>query len=344
MTQYAGSIYRKLFEQSAEGMILSNKNGKICEANHAAAEVFGYESIEELLECSISDLIPKPKREKHTEHIKTFFSSPSKRQMGEGRDVEGIRKDGSIFPAEISLNHFTMENGEKLVASFVTDITSRIHYQKQKDKLLFDGQEKERKRVSKELHDGVTQLLGGIKMNLNVLSGESDSETVDKLQEMTEEAVQEARALSHDLMPPDLQEKGAIIAIKDMLTQVHQSNAIETEFSEPKDNERHSSSFEITLFRVCQEAVQNAVKHADANTIKVNVKKEGEGLQFAIQDDGGGFNKAELDQQVRDDGSGMGMANLQERMRAFDGKLSVWSEPDNGTLIQGYLPFEKQPH
>lgn len=264
--------------------------------------------------------------------------------MGKGRDVEGLRKDGVIFPAEISLNHFTMENGDRLVVSFVADISDRIEGQKQKDLLLFEAHEEERKRMSQELHDGVTQLLAGIQMSLQGLKEDPEPGTIDKLGEMTSEAIQEARALSQDLMPPNLYENGPIQEIGRMMQRIQRSEGMKMELSAPEDDQRYGSSFEITLFRVCQEGVSNAVKHADANSVQVSLKKEEEGISFTILDDGIGFSRAEMEQEEREDGSGMGMTNIQERVEAFDGELRIGSEPGKGTTIEGYLPFEKQVH
>ena len=182
-----------------------------------------------------------------------------------------------------------------MVVSFVADITDRLQDEKEKDLLLFEAQEEERKRISKELHDGVTQLLAGIQMNLQGISGSPEPETIDKLGEMTEEAIREARALSEDLMPPDLYQNGPIQEIEKLLERTQRSKGMKMELSAPED-------------------------------------------------DGIGFSTAEVEQEKRDDGGGMGMKNIQQRVQAFDGELSVRSKPGKGTLIDGYLPYEKQVH
>ena len=340
MNTYPLSLYRDLFEKANEGIILSDKNEKVREANPAAVKIFGYGSKKELLECSISDLVPQEKREKHQENVHSYHLNPSERKMGKGRDIEGVRKDGSVLPIEVSLNHYTLENGEKLVISFIVDISERVNAQRHTEEMLSEALESERERLAKELHDGITQLLTGIHMNLGGLSEHEDPELIKRLSGLTDEAIQEARALTQNLMPPDLYDKGPFLAIEKMLERVEATYGIRTEFIAPEKEERHCSFLEVTLFRICQECISNVIKHANASSLQVRIKKKGdEGLELRVEDDGSGYDRSKIDREEKNDGSGMGLGNIQERIRTFDGDLKIRSEPGKGTIIQGFLPF-----
>lgn len=342
MSDLDPTLFTKLFEEATEGMLISDKKGRILEANPAAVKLFGYEDHEELLNAFISDLVPKQVREDHRELVEQHFDEEkaSERKFGMGRDLQAVRKDGTIFPVEISLIRATLLNGQKVAIRTVIDISERVRYQKLTEMMISEALEKERERISKELHDSLAQLLAGISMKLQNLPPNGAPETVQRLQEMTEEAIQETRALSYDLMPPNLYEKGPFHAIRRILERVEWNHGIRTELQVPEKKERYSSSIETTLFRICQEGISNAVKHANAPTIRIIVqKKEIEGLYLTIQDDGAGFEAEELGYREADPEGGMGMQNMRQRVQALNRDLSIHSEPRKGTLIKAFLPF-----
>ena len=117
------SFYQILFQTATEGLIIANKSGGIEMSNPRAAEMFGYTN-KELLELSVDDLMPKHLKEKHVHHREGFMKNPRKRAMGIGYDLIGVRKDGSSFPLEISLNHF-VDNGAPKAMALIMDVTKR---------------------------------------------------------------------------------------------------------------------------------------------------------------------------------------------------------------------------
>ncbi len=324
-------------------MILSDKSGRIRMANPTADEVFGYEH-GELLNCSISDLVPKEKHDVHERYRDLFSKDTSKRLMGKGRELQGVRKDGTVFPLEISLNAIESEDGERLVLSSVIDITDRLREQKLTELKILEVQEKERERIAKDLHDGITQLLSAISMNHQALSDKEDPELLENLRSLTEEAIQEARALTHDLMPPNLADKGPVKAIEEILERVGSNKGIRTEFTFPKQEERYSSGFELALYRICQEGVNNASKHAKASNIWVTISEDhGDGLYFLIGDDGVGSACLPKDDDEDREG-GMGLNNMRQRVEAVNGHFNICSAQGKGTKIEGFLPFDMDLH
>ncbi len=145
------NVYRLLFENAAEGLIVVDKAGEICLANRRTYEMFGYLE-DELIGKTVEILLPDKYRQTHTAHRNQYNQAPSKRSMGIGLDLAGKRKDGSEFPVEISLNHFLNEKGEPYVMGLITDITVRRQVEEQIRRINEDLENRVRQRT-KELED-----------------------------------------------------------------------------------------------------------------------------------------------------------------------------------------------
>ncbi|MEM6641890.1 MAG: PAS domain-containing sensor histidine kinase [Bacteroidota bacterium] len=122
-------LLNKLFYSSGEGILFFEKDGKVAALNPRAVEIFGYTE-EEIIGKSVEILIPQSQRVRHIKYREKYVSQPSPRQMGAGRDLEGLKKGGDTFPLEISLSYITHEN-QTLVVAFVTDITIRKRNEKE---------------------------------------------------------------------------------------------------------------------------------------------------------------------------------------------------------------------
>ena len=116
-------LYKAMFEHATVGIVMTNQKGIILEINSCANEIFGYEK-NELLGQPVEKLIPAPNHEKHILYRKQYFDSPSRRLMGVGRELFGVRKDGQQFPVEVSLSHAVMDD-QKVAIAFINDITKR---------------------------------------------------------------------------------------------------------------------------------------------------------------------------------------------------------------------------
>ncbi len=148
-------IFHTLFEAASEGVIVVNSEQKIVTANKTALQMFGYEK-EELLGEHLNILIPINYKADHSQHFKRFLKHSEKRQMGHGRDLYGVKKDGSEFPVEAGLNPFEVD-GERFVMSLVVDITVRKENQRRIRELNADLEDKIKIRT-RELSDTVQDL------------------------------------------------------------------------------------------------------------------------------------------------------------------------------------------
>ena len=148
-------VFDLLFQAASEGIIVVDSGQMVVATNKAADEMFGYAE-GELLNQHLEVLIPKNYHHKHKEHFEQFLEKSEKRQMGHGRDLHGVRKDGSLFPVEAGLNPFTME-GEEYVMSLVIDITVRKETERQLYELNAELEDRIRERTG-ELSDTVSKL------------------------------------------------------------------------------------------------------------------------------------------------------------------------------------------
>ncbi len=200
---------------------------------------------------------------------------------------------------------------------------------------LLASQEGERKRIAAELHDGLGQNLLVIK-NWAVLARralEPESKARAPLDEVTTAAtrsIEEVREIAHNLRPYHLDEIGLTDAIAAMTERIAEASGIEFKLALEDLRGRLSPEAEINLYRIVQEAVNNVVKHAQADTVELSLRRHGQTLTVVIKDNGRGFDPAEA---ARRRERGFGLAGLAERVRLLGGKESIQSSPGQGTVI-----------
>ncbi len=209
---------------------------------------------------------------------------------------------------------------------------------------LADGQENERKRIARELHDDAVQstiaVTQGIDMAKNWVKTEPDR-AVQMLQSVREQAVEIVTGLRNligDLRPPALEELGLIPALKMQLDTVKQAEVKLTTSGEPR---RLAEAQELALFRVVQEALRNITRHSQANHIQVAVDYQPHGISLQIQDDGCGFR---LPPHLGDMAlqHHYGLVGIQERVNSLDGRFRIESQIGQGTTLNVYLPTTAQ--
>jgi two-component system NarL family sensor kinase len=201
---------------------------------------------------------------------------------------------------------------------------------------MYDGQEMERQRVSRELHDGLGQKLVGAKLQLENCEGKDYpclQRTFRDLKTNIGSMIEETRQISSDLMPPALNELGLINALENLSrTTSHQSN-IEVDFDSHGDFTPSDNKTTIYLYRIAQEAMSNAIRHAGASTIHMQVIENNENLILILEDNGKGFIPDRIEKGV-----GRGIDNMRERTRILGGHFTIESEPGKGTTIRVKIP------
>lgn len=197
---------------------------------------------------------------------------------------------------------------------------------------LYDGQEFERHRISRELHDGLAQELIAIKMTLENLISRNEifnNQKINELKAQVNHSIDELRKISTDLAPSGILEFGFEIAIKNLCNQVQKNTGIQIDFSWFGNFEHIKQRTKIYLYRIVQEALNNAIKHSEASQIQLQLTETAENLVLIIEDNGKGFNY-----NTNDLGLGKGLFNMRERSILLDGTFDVESFPEKGTTIR----------
>lgn len=206
---------------------------------------------------------------------------------------------------------------------------------------IIEAQEEERKKISREIHDGPAQMLANILLRSELVDrtfreGSTDDalKEIKSVRKMIRSSLYEVRRIIYDLRPMALDDLGLLPTIKRYLATTEEYNQIRIDFTSIGEDKRLSQPYEIAFFRLVQEAVQNAVKHAEASHIRVKLEIYKDRITMIIQDNGKGFDP----KQKRD--KSFGLIGMRERVEMFEGKLTIDSAIGKGTRITIKVPYK----
>lgn len=207
---------------------------------------------------------------------------------------------------------------------------------------IIEAQEQERKKLSREIHDGPAQMLANVIMRSDLVervfkeNGPDEAiKEIRSLKVMVRNALYEVRRIIYDLRPMALDDLGIIPTLRKYLQTIEDYNkGIQIRFINLGQVTRLSSDIEIVIFRLVQEAVQNAIKHANPNEIQVKLSIAKEMVTVVVKDDGKGF-----DESIQKEGS-FGLMGMRERVDLLDGELKINSAPKAGTLVYIQIPIQ----
>ncbi|HEX3876815.1 MAG TPA: PAS domain S-box protein [Bryobacteraceae bacterium] len=339
---------QSLLETAPQAILAVDEKGEIVIANRMAAAMFGFDQ-EALRGAPLEMLMPARYREGHAGHRSGFAANPRRRPMGIGVDLQGLRSDGSEFPIEVSLSSFESAKGALAVA-FITDITLRKQaetaLQNSEKELrslarnLLAVQEDERRRLARDLHDDVVQQLALLSIEIGKLasaapaSARQTAERLRLLQSQSLRVVSDVRRMSHGLHPAVLEDFGLSAALREFCEEFAKSHGVEVEFEGPDTDAAWSAEVASCFYRITQECLRNAIKHAKATRIAVKLEADAECARLEVRDNGAGF-----DAEGGRTGAGLGMVSMKERMRMMNGVLEVHSQPGEGSAIVARAPL-----
>jgi two-component system NarL family sensor kinase len=206
---------------------------------------------------------------------------------------------------------------------------------------VFDAQEEERGRVARELHDGISQMLVGVRFALDsarrrLNSGAPEAGTsLEQGIENLGTAISEVRRISRDLRPGVLDDLGLGPAIKSLRDDFETRTGIDTDFSTVVFRNRLDQNAKIALYRIAQEALTNIERHSGATHASIDLRGHKKGATLRIADNGCG-----IDQTSKNRGPGIGLRNMQERVEQLDGSLRILSPKGaTGTIIEATVPL-----
>ncbi len=327
--------YRSLF-QLANDQILVFQIGEdyqaksFLEVNDTACNMLGY-SRKELLQKSIYD-IATTETEKIEQRIKEVL------RKGEAVfEARHITKEGDIIPLELSLSSFSYDGLSTFIA-IGRDLRGRQKLEKE----ILNISEMERQRIGQDLHDDLGQLLSVAKLKAESLQKQIKSgkraevNDVEEIVDLINTVSEHARTLSHGLVPPNIESEGLNYALQELMRQLstlHDVNLCYKGSSE--DLSFIDSDSAVHLFRIAQEAINNAIKHANAQDVEVDLFSSEGHLTLRIKDNGSGFIKSETMSNE------IGLRSMKYRARIIGGDLEINTQKGIGTSVVCRIPVNQ---
>jgi two-component system, NarL family, sensor kinase len=211
-----------------------------------------------------------------------------------------------------------------------------FEYQQKMMQAEMESQEGERRRLAADLHDSIGGMLSTIRVGLSTLARTlPDPKSIDETKLMLDDTIASVRRISRDLMPATLEKFGFLNAIKELCERFQATSKIEIKFSEPDEFPTIDKQRQLMLFRIVQELLNNAIKHANANAIHVTIQNEN-GINVTVEDDGVGFDPVH-EMKDNQNGKGLGLFNIENRARLLGGKLE-YPKPVKGSKTVLTIP------
>jgi two-component system, NarL family, sensor kinase len=239
------------------------------------------------------------------------------------------------------LSYRTYRQKQKLQQQRISELETQ--QQLTATEAVLKGEEQERTRLAKDLHDGLGGMLSGIKYSFQTMKGNlimtpENTQAFERSMDMLDSSIKEMRRVAHNMMPEALVKFGLDTALKDFCNDINKSGALQVNYqSIGMENAVIEQTTAIAIYRIVQELVNNTMKHAAATTAVVQMSKTNNEMSITVEDDGKGFDTSILNQlKARPDdriGRGIGWSNIQNRVDFLKGKLDVNSQVGKGTSV-----------
>jgi two-component system NarL family sensor kinase len=324
--------YSTLVQRMQQGAAMLNSSGHIIYCNPSLATLLAMNR-EALVSRRFEDLILEDDRP-------AFRKLLDELQNGSHEGEVRLRRfDQAVFPAWLSLA--TLSRDRSVTGILVSDLTSEKSHAELVSRIQ-SLEDEERKKIARELHDSVGQLLTALGMNLSRLSNENpdlSSTAAGLLADcgvMVDQVSREIRTISHLLHPPLLEVAGLDSAIRWYVDGFSQRSNIKVELHTDSQLGRLPSEVEICLFRVVQECLTNVYRHSGSDFCSITLQRDGQFLHMEIRDTGHGMPNGD-EAQIS---AGVGLRGMQERLRRLGGTLQIHSS-QNGTTVMVVVPVPK---
>jgi PAS domain S-box-containing protein len=347
--------FRRLVELMPVAVYTCDTSGIIQTYNHRAVELWGREpksgDAAQRYCASLRLYSPDGKLVPHEESKMAEVL----RTGVPAHDLEVVieRPDGSRITTLVNIAPLRNSDGQLIGAmNCFQDITER----KRAEKDLAEAnrqlknlsrrrlkiQEEERRHLARELHDEIGQALTAAKINLEAAMQESDGAKSKRIHEtaaILERLLGQVRQISLDLRPSMLDDLGLVPALRSLLDQQGRRASVAVRFSAKNMPENLDPEIQTTCFRIAQEAITNAVRHADATEINLDLGGENGNLRLQVRDNGRGFDTESAQAQT----VGLGLVGIKERAALVDARAKIISSPNKGTTVEVSLPLTSSP-
>jgi PAS domain S-box-containing protein len=324
--------YSALVERMQQGAAMLNSHGDIAYCNLGLAQLFGV-SRETLIGHSLSGFVDPADQ---TSYLNLLQQARSGSIDGELR----LRLEGGT-PVSAKFSFSLLSRDKSATGVLITDLTGQKQ-QMEFTSRLQQMQDDERRRIARELHDSVGQLLAAIGMNIAVVQAQAHkldsmgARAVSENATLVEEVSREIRTISHLLHPPLLDVAGLASALRWYVDGFSERSQIKVDLEIPSDFPRLSDDIEITIFRVVQECLTNIHRHSGSATAAIRVLREGNRLSIQVRDNGKGIPNDKQRELTASGRGGVGFGGMRDRLRQFGGTLDIQSD-GTGCVVNAVL-------
>ena len=322
--------YRAVVETAADGFWMLDGQGRILATNNAYARRSGY-SREQLLSMGIADVEADEdtaavrRRMDHVRHLgsETFATRHRTR-------------NGTVWPVEVHASYW--ESAGEYYFAFLHDMSERMAL----ERAIIEASTAEQERIGRDIHDGLGQTLTGLsilakveELRLRQAGEQQAADAVGMLQQHIRAALDQARAMARGLRPVEVAPDGLAYALANLAEQVTRTGGVDCRYLGLPHLAVEGEVVAMHLFRIAQEAAQNALKHAQATRIEFDLRRAPEGLLLTVRDDGRGMDPD------AEHGDGMGLKIMRYRANILGGHLTIGADPYRGTLVRCVVPLRR---
>lgn len=325
---------RALLNTAADAIVTINMHGIITGVNPATTEMFGYTE-DEMMGQNVGLLMPEPYRVEHDGYIQAYLKTGVPSIIGTRRELTAVRKDGSVFPIELSISEFHDGMGP-MFTGIIHDISRR----RELEHHLADARIEEQQRLARELHDGLGGQLTGIAMLTKALLNRLENEEspyasdVSDLARHIDDAHTQLRSISRGLLPVEMLPQGLARALEELAAITDKTDTLSCTF-DSDGVQIYQPAAAMHLYRIAQEAVSNAIRHAEPTQITIHLDEDDDHAVMRISNNGSPF------QHLADGGPGMGIRTMKHRADMIRGELRVIPTDTNGTTVICRVPNKR---
>lgn len=339
--------YRQLVQNSADGILLHDVQGRLVDVNDRTVEMVGY-TRDELLCMSMMELERDTLPEVHQQVWQNM-------RPDQAVTLEGVyqRRDGSQFAVEMRLAKFQGGSAGQLILVIARDITERkaselalLQHREQLRHLasqLTLTEEQQRRELAVQLHDGIGQELAMCRLRIQSFQSEApgrqDHGHLEHALRYVNHAIQRVHSLTFDISPPALHELGLAAALRSLGRRIQEDHGLKFIYEHSGQETSIPKELEVLLFRTVRELAINVIKHAQATTLRVTMRTARAQVEIAVADDGIGIDPDHLLAKTQPAGAGFGLFSVRERLSSVQGGLELHQA--GGTVATIMVPLDE---
>jgi PAS domain S-box-containing protein len=322
--------HRAVLDTAADVIVSLARDGAIRAVNPAAQRIFGY-STSELVGENILLLVPPPQGDLPGAHLANLLQTRGQLAVGGSREQLARRRDGTLFPIRLVVNEIEHRG---LFVGIIHDISE----QKALERQVVDAAEKEQRRIGQDIHDGVGQELTGLRYmaqtHAEVLASQGSPEagTAERISQWLESVKRQMRVIIRALVPVEVDQHGLVSAVHALAERISAAHGLPCTLECREPITVADTALAAHLYRIVQEAVGNAARHANARHIRIELRADDGTLSVRIADDGIGIGAAGGKQ------AGLGIRTMAFRAGLIGGRLTIGESESGGTVVLCVVP------